>query len=91
MKFVVVALLNGCESAPSAPTVVNMFTTPSSVANAGLDENFCENEQVILNATPPSQGTGLWSPLPGNPGGASLVNPDMASTVVMGNSAGQFL
>ncbi|MCB0706023.1 MAG: gliding motility-associated C-terminal domain-containing protein [Saprospiraceae bacterium] len=87
-EFTAVAILNDCESPLSVPTIVNMYETPSSVANAGPNVNFCENEQVLLNATPPSQGTGLWSQQFGNPAGAMIVNPDMGSTSVMGTVAG---
>lgn len=87
--FYVVATLNGCNSAPSVPTVVTLNTVPSNQAEAGADVVGCEGDIIQLSATVPTAGTGEWALVSGNPVGLVIANPDQASTTVAGIVPGQ--
>ena len=82
--FYVVAILNGCESEFSIPTTVSFSEIPPNQADAGPDFNTCEDEPAIMNATPPTVGTGLWELVSGDPNGVVIANPDDPNTSVTG-------
>jgi gliding motility-associated-like protein len=56
--FYVTSFEGICESAPSRVDVI-IYQQPNAV-NAGLDQTICA-DSIMLNATPPSAGTGLWT------------------------------
>ena len=64
-----------CESVPSRVDVI-IYETPATVF-AGDDEIIC-TDSVMLSATPPSAGTGLWT----TPGSAMIVDNSNPTTWV---------
>ncbi len=88
-EFYVVATLNGCNSSPSVPTVVNLNTVPGNQAIAGADILGCQGDIINLSATVPTAGSGLWTLINGNPAGVTIANPDQATTTVAGIVPGQ--
>ncbi len=87
--FYVVAVLDGCESSFSIPTTVDFSQIPANQADAGPDFFTCEDEPAIMNATPPTVGTGHWELVSGNPNGILIANPDDPHTTVTGLVPGQ--
>ena len=88
VEFYVVATISGCNSTPSVPTLVTLNTIPNNQAVAGADIQACEDEIIVLGATPPTIGTGLWTLAGGNPAGIVIANPDQATTTVSGMNPG---
>ena len=72
---------NSCTAVSSATVTV----TPTVAANAGLDQNNCNNGSFTLAGNPPSPGTGLWSVVSGT---ANITNPTSPTSGVTGVPAG---
>lgn len=89
-NFYVIAQFDFCQSAPSNPVSVVFSEIPPNGANAGPDQNVCEGQPLILSATPPSVGTGMWTLTGGNPSGVQIGNPDMPSTTATGLAPGVY-
>jgi len=81
VSFYVIATVDGCESEPSNMTEVCMNTIPNNIANAGDDQQICEDETLVLNATPPTVGTGKWKQVSG-PNVTTISNDDSPTTTV---------
>lgn len=82
VEFYVIASVDGCESEPSAVTEVCMNTIPTNLADAGDDQEICEDETLMLNATAPSVGTGKWKQT-GGINVVSISNEDSPTTSVL--------
>ncbi len=50
-----------CSSPMSTEITLTIITPPNELANAGVDASFCASENINLNATMPTVGTGTWS------------------------------
>ncbi len=61
------------------------ITVPGSTANAGTDIYQCNNANFILDATPPSVGSGIWSVLSGV---GTVTAPTSPTSTVTGVPAG---
>jgi hypothetical protein len=68
--------------------VITNYQNPST-ANAGPDQNLCQFDQLFLNATPATIGTGAWTQFSG-PNQANILNPSSASTQVIGFVLGTY-
>ncbi len=86
--FYVAAILDGCESALSIPTTVSFSQIPANQADAGPDFFTCEDEPAIMNATPPTTGTGYWELVSGDPN-IVISNPNDPNTTITGLIPGQ--
>jgi gliding motility-associated-like protein len=62
----IVAELNGCTSAISGALEIPMYDIPEIMADAGPDASYCMDDEIMLNASFPSSGTGSWSSLDGS-------------------------
>lgn len=82
--FTVTATVNGCASALSAPTTVNMNIIPDDQAAAGVDQTVCEADEIRLNAQQPSVGGGLWSQIGGASTGVFIENPASPNSRITG-------
>ena len=80
--FRVTAILDGCESAPSAAINVRIDEAGGSVADAGRDTVICEG-LFLLEAGPLQSGSGRWSIVAGT-GDISIANPGSRTTAVQG-------
>ncbi|PKP02032.1 MAG: hypothetical protein CVU14_04110, partial [Bacteroidetes bacterium HGW-Bacteroidetes-9] len=70
---------NAC---PVSIDSVNVFvSSPGSVAAAGPDQGLCAQTTVTMAATPPANGTGIWSIVSG-PNTPNIVNPTSPTTVI---------
>lgn len=85
--FFVVANLNGCRSAASAPTLVQFDKVPQQTAFAGADFKACAGSIFNLNAEKPAIGTGAWVQISGSP--LSVLNPSDAASGVTGGLGGE--
>ncbi len=83
VEFYAIADVDGCESLQSNVTVVCLNTLPTNQANAGDDQQICEDETLMLEATPPSVGTGRWSQASGI-NVVTISNTDSPNTTVTG-------
>ncbi len=83
-NFYVIAETNGCFSLQSPEITVSVSTIPSNEAYAGEDLLVCEEDEINLSGDAPSTGTGLWTALVSNTAGATITNPDEATTSVSG-------
>ncbi len=52
--------IQGCRSVPGQEVLINGDEIPKQTADAGPDITICPGEQVILNGSDPSPGTGFW-------------------------------
>jgi len=59
----VVAELNGCISADQGAVEIAMYDIPEVMADAGPDASYCVGDEILLNASAPSVGSGTWSSL----------------------------
>jgi len=89
VEFTASASVDGCSSALSNPSVVQLNTIPGNRAFAGDDFRACEGFATNLEATAPSLGGGVWTLVGGAPEGVSIANPDQAETAVSGLQGGQ--
>jgi uncharacterized protein (TIGR02145 family) len=72
---------NGCGS--TADEVMVSFVAPPTTANAGLDQLNVTTPAAVLNATAPTQGSGIWTVVAGVGGslsGASSPNATFTGT-----------
>ncbi|WP_166961061.1 DUF11 domain-containing protein, partial [Yeosuana marina] len=75
--------------APQSDTVTLTYTgTPPSQAIAGPDQEYCDNTQAFLAATPLAEGVGTWTQTAGNP--ASITAPNNPNSLVLGLSQGTY-
>ncbi len=75
---------------PQSDTVTITFTgAPPSQANAGPDQELCDDTQTNLNAVPLSSGTGTWTQTSG-PSGPTIASPNNPSSLVIDLSPGTF-
>ena len=81
-NFYVIAETDGCFSLQSPEITVSVSTIPDNQAYAGEDLLVCEEDEINLDGDTPSTGTGLWSALSSNTAGATITNPDEATTSV---------
>ncbi len=82
--FYVIASLDGCESTPSFTTEVTINTIPANIAEAGQDIEACQGDDIFLQGTTPSVGTGWWTSVASNPPGVTIFNPDQAGSEIEG-------
>jgi gliding motility-associated-like protein len=88
-QFYVIADLDGCKSDPSFETEVSINTIPANVAEAGPHVDACDGDEIFLNGTQPSVGTGFWTAASSNPPGVTIFNPDEADTEIEGLMVGE--
>ncbi|MFD1614218.1 T9SS type B sorting domain-containing protein [Gelatiniphilus marinus] len=75
--------------APQTDTVTLTYAgAPPSQAFAGPDQEYCDNTQAFLSATPLSKGTGTWTQTAGTP--ATIAAPNNPNSLVLGLSAGAY-
>uniref|UniRef100_UPI000830CBCE DUF11 domain-containing protein n=1 Tax=Pseudotamlana agarivorans TaxID=481183 RepID=UPI000830CBCE len=75
--------------APQSDTVTLTYTgTPPSLADAGLDQEYCDVTQFYLNATPLTVGTGTWVQTSGNP--TTITAPNNPNSLVLGLTPGNY-
>lgn len=79
--FYVLGTLNGCASLYSNPIEVRLDDIPNSSAFAGGDTLVCDGRPLVLNATQPTIGSGVWSLVSG-PNDAVIANPSDPKTMV---------
>ncbi len=70
---------DGCTNISDTITVV-VDEIPINQADAGLDILSCANQTVFLEAQWPTNGTGMWSQICGDP--LSITNPDTSFTTI---------
>lgn len=80
--FQVRSVLDGCESALSAPITVRLDEVIDQAADAGRDSVICEG-LYLLEAGPFSSGSGRWTLVQGT-GDISIANPGSRITAVSG-------
>ena len=85
-EFYVVAELNGCPAVSSIPTVVTMNEIPNDQAFAGDDIQICNEINILMNATPPIVGTGMWTQVSGPL--VVILNPNSPTTTISNLSGG---
>ncbi|MBP7821319.1 MAG: gliding motility-associated C-terminal domain-containing protein [Saprospiraceae bacterium] len=78
--FYVVTSFQGCTSEPSIQTSSIFDIAPTNTAFAGLDQFICEDPQVTLNATLPSETTGSWTVIQS---GVQIVSPESPTTIAL--------
>lgn len=83
-QFLVTTFHNECTSV-SIPISIQIDTIPINQADAGLDIDICENQEIFLNAQWPTTGTGMWKQICGPT--ASISNPDTSITTIFNISA----
>ncbi len=83
-NFYVVAEMDGCLSLQSTEITVSVSTIPNNQAYAGEDLLVCEEDEINLSGDTPSTGAGLWTAISSNTAGATITNPDEATTSVSG-------
>ncbi|MDF1863286.1 MAG: gliding motility-associated C-terminal domain-containing protein [Saprospiraceae bacterium] len=81
IQFYVVANVDGCDSESSNLIEVCLNTIPNNQANAGDDQQICEDETLTLAATPPTVGVGRWEQTDG-PNVTTISNFDSPTTTV---------
>jgi gliding motility-associated-like protein len=85
--YFAVAKQSGCSSPLSQYFQLAVDIIPGNAADAGSDQVLCSNVgEATLLATPPSSGVGKWS---SPSAGATIINPDQASTLVKGLKTGE--
>ena len=85
--YAITTSAEGCISAPSSPTVVQIDDIPSLSAFAGNDLALCEVATTSLQAQAPSVGSGMWVQTGGPP--ITINNPSLANTVVSDLETGE--
>ena len=65
---------------------VNITNEILPTANAGSDQNLCNQTATTISATPPTMGTGMWSVTSGT---ANIVSPNAPNSQVTGLIAGE--
>ncbi len=82
-QFYATVQQNGCVNVSDVITI-EMDEMPSNNADAGVDANFCIDQQVSLHAEWPSVGKGMWRQVSGLT--ANITNPDTNLTTINGVS-----
>lgn len=77
---------NGCDSEISNALTIHFDTIPDNTAYAGPDGPVCTAQTIMLAATPPASGTGLWSQL-GTPA-VTINSPGSPTSSVTGMNPG---
>ncbi|WP_282078988.1 PKD domain-containing protein [Aquimarina algiphila] len=68
---------------PQSDTVTLTFTgVPPTPADAGPDQNLCDETQTFLNAVPLASGTGTWTQT-GGPAGPIITAPNNPNSLVI--------
>ncbi|MDO6760812.1 gliding motility-associated C-terminal domain-containing protein [Tamlana sp. 2_MG-2023] len=74
---------------PQSDTVNITYTgTPPSVADAGLDQEYCDVSQFYLNASTPSDGIGTWTQTAGTT--TNITAPNNPNSLVLGLTPGNY-
>jgi gliding motility-associated-like protein/uncharacterized repeat protein (TIGR01451 family)/fimbrial isopeptide formation D2 family protein len=76
--YYVIATVNNCPSGASMVTTAIVDPIPNTAAFAGNDIGLCNTFTTNLDATPPSNATGVWT----TTSGATIANPNLANTAV---------
>jgi gliding motility-associated-like protein/fimbrial isopeptide formation D2 family protein/uncharacterized repeat protein (TIGR01451 family) len=76
--YYVITTINNCPSAASIVTTAIVDPIPNTAAFAGNDIGLCNTFATSLDATPPSNATGMWT----TASGATIANPNLANTAV---------
>jgi gliding motility-associated-like protein/fimbrial isopeptide formation D2 family protein/uncharacterized repeat protein (TIGR01451 family) len=76
--YYVITTVNACLSAASNVTTAIVDPIPNTAAFAGNDIGLCNTFTTNLDATPPSNATGMWT----TASGATIANPNLANTAV---------
>ena len=76
--YYVITTNNDCPSQPSAVTTAVIDEVPTATAFAGNDIGLCNLFSTALDATAPSNATGMWT----TTSGATIANPNVANTAV---------
>ncbi|WP_282085892.1 PKD domain-containing protein [Aquimarina algiphila] len=75
---------------PQSDTVTLTFTgAPPTPADAGPDQDLCDDTQTFLDAVPVTSGTGTWTQTAG-PAGATIAAPNNPNSLVIDLSPGTF-
>ncbi len=75
--------------APSIDTIDIIFTDiPASEANAGPDQELCDETQTTLDATPVGIGGGIWTQTAGAP--ATITAPTNPNSLITGLAVGTY-
>ena len=80
-EFYVIADVQGCSSLSSIPVSVDLFSIPNESSFAGDDFLLCDAETLILEASAPGEGTGVWTQVSG-PGNPLIANANDPNTVL---------
>ena len=83
-NFYVIAEMDACFSLQSPEITVLVSTIPNNEAFAGEDLLVCEEDEINLSGDVPSIGEGLWTAFSSNVAGATITNPDEATSSVSG-------
>ncbi len=76
--YYVITTVNACPSTASAVTTAMVDPIPNTAAFAGNDIGLCNTFAANLDATAPSNATGIWT----TASGATIANPNLANTAV---------
>lgn len=88
--YFVWTISNGTICSVNRDTVVIKVSSPiPSIANAGIDLNFCQQSSVNLAASQPSSGNGLWTQLSGNT--VAILNPTQHNSLVNDLIPGEYI
>jgi len=83
------SLENVCGQTAIDTLIINIVQTTGDIANAGNDQNICEEGTINLNATALEESTGLWTQdISQSNQGVLLINPNDPNTVVEGLTPG---
>jgi gliding motility-associated-like protein len=86
--FRAIALKNGCDSEISNSITINFDTIPDNIAFAGPDHPVCTAQPVVLGASAPASGSGLWSQLGASTPPVTIVSPGSPNSTVTGATPG---
>lgn len=91
-EYTINSTVGGSPCSSSDQTTVSIFDVPSS-ADAGVDQELCEQGTFNLNAATPSFGTGTWTIAATDPMGlsGSFTNVNDPNTTFTGAEAGVYI
>lgn len=78
----------GCSSTDDM--TVNLYAPPS-VANAGIDISYCNEDTIMLSGNIPVFGTATWSKLSGPSGGSFKPNANSPNAIFTASTAGTYV
>lgn len=81
-EYYVIATVNGCPSKSSIPVTLVTNKIPNQQAFAGADVLVCNANSVILNASKPVIGSGVWIQTEGS--SITIVNPTSPNSALNG-------